>query len=142
MPRKPAKRPRKIWTLQPPLHSPLPVPATIKEVVDIGAACLVESFLKPAYVKNPPPDWDFNYIVDIYARWTRNYFYFGARYCLPGPNALAPFFDSNFARMEYVGDNLFTIACLRRNNRWDPVGGAMPLDECLEAVKTYPAFQL
>ena len=50
--------------------------------------------LKPKYVLPPPVEGQFNYIIDIGAKWYRNYFYFFSTYACPGPNALSPTFES------------------------------------------------
>jgi hypothetical protein len=75
----------------------------VKADVERKAAELVEKVLKPQHIKPPPEDVRFNYIVDIYTRWRGNYFYFCAKYHSPGPNAISPFFEVKFARLEYVG---------------------------------------
>jgi len=51
----------------------------------------------------------FNYIVNIFTKWYRNYLHFYAKYRCPGPNAVEPFFETTFARMEYVGRDRWSV---------------------------------
>jgi hypothetical protein len=48
--------------------------------VQSKATALIENFLKPRYVVPPSNDGRFNSIVDIGAKWYRNYFYFISTY--------------------------------------------------------------
>jgi hypothetical protein len=82
---------QKRWSYRPPRLPKPTVPDAAKADVEATARELIEAVLKPAHVKPPPEDMRFNYLVDIYAKWYRNYFYFCSRYRCPGPNAIAPF---------------------------------------------------
>ncbi|MDJ0596612.1 MAG: hypothetical protein QNJ72_42700 [Pleurocapsa sp. MO_226.B13] len=66
---------------------------SLKETADE----IIETILKPKHIKPPPTDNDFNYLVDIYSKWYRNYFYFCAKYNCPSPNAISPSFETKFA---------------------------------------------
>ena len=81
--------------------------------VTINQGEAVESVLKPRYVKPPPDEPRFNYIVDLFTKWHGRYFYFCSRYAVPGPNAIQPFFEDRFARLEYAGSNRFNLAFMR-----------------------------
>lgn len=60
------KRREKAWFWRPE-KSPKPkVPDNVKAEIETKANELVESFLKPEYIKPPPEDIRFNYAVDIY----------------------------------------------------------------------------
>jgi hypothetical protein len=66
------KKRQKAWVFCPE-KSPKPmVPENIKAEVETKAKELVESFLKPEYIKPPPEDMRFNYVVDIYTKWYRS----------------------------------------------------------------------
>jgi hypothetical protein len=127
------------------VFSPLPqsklkVPENIKTEVEQKALALVDGTLKPNHVKPPPAEESWNYIIDIYTKWYRNYFYFCAKYRVPGPNAISPFFEAKFARMEYLGDNLFNLAYMRHTEEWFEIYAGLSVDQCIEAVKDNPAF--
>jgi hypothetical protein len=102
---------------------------------------LVEATLKPQHIKPPPANAQFNYIVDIYTKWYRHYFYFCAKYCVSGPNALAPYFEAKFARLEYAGHNQFNLAYRRYTEEWIEVYPGLSLDQCLNAIRDDPLFQ-
>ena len=97
------------------------MPDDIKAEVDAKASELVETFLKPTYIKPPPKDQRWNYIIDLFTKWHRSFFYFCSTYACPGPNALSPTFESRFARMEYVGEGRFNLAYLPAHRQM--VGG-------------------
>lgn len=91
---------QKTWVYNPPKPK---LPDTVKVYVEAKAMALVNDILKPEHVKPPPKNAKWNYIIDLYTKWHRNYFYFCARYACPSPNARSPFFDIGFARLEYAG---------------------------------------
>lgn len=134
------KRGQKMWTSSPQKLPKPKVPEDLKKEVETKAKELVESFLKPEHIKAPPEDMQFNYVVDIYTKWYRNYFYFGAKYASPSPNAISPFFETKFARMEYVGDGLFNLSYMRHTEKWFEIFQDLSVDECLETIKDFPHF--
>ena len=134
-----AKR-QKSWVFSPQPQSKLKVPENIKTEVEQKALALVDGTLKPNHVKPPPAEESWNYIIDIYTKWYRSYFYFCAKYRVPGPNAISPFFEAKFARMEYVEDNLFNLAYMRHTEEWFEIYAGLSVDQCIEAVKDNPAF--
>jgi hypothetical protein len=132
---------QKRWVYSPkksPVHE---VPETVKADVGNKANELIESFLKPTYIKPPPEDDRFNYLVDISSKWYRNYFYFCNRYNCPGPNAIRPYFDDKFARLEYVGKDTYNLSYMRHTGKWQPVYYELTLEECLQEVRENPLFQ-
>ena len=114
---------------------------SIKLEVSKAAANLIETFLKSKYVPPPPKDARFNYIVDIYTKWYRNYFYLCTKYACPGPNAISPSFESKFARMEYVGDSRFHLSFMRYTGEWIELYQGLSLEACLKAIQEEPYFQ-
>src|SRR6266545_3940178 len=102
-------RAQRTWVYRPPKPRAPTVPAAVKAEVQDRAQQLVETVLKPQHLKPPPKDDRFNYLVDIFTRWYRQYFYFCATYAVPGPDAIVPSFEVKFARMEYVGDGRFDL---------------------------------
>lgn len=129
---------QKTWVYSPPKPK---VPASVKAEVEQKANELVETVLKPQHVKPPPKDYDLNYIVDIYTKWYRHYFYFCSKYCSHGPNALSPFFEAKFARMEYVGGKRFNLSFSRHTGEWIEIHPGLALDKCLMAITEEPFFQ-
>ena len=134
-----AKR-RKMWVYSPPKPPKPKVPNAVKTDVKAKASALIETVLKPKHVKAPPAEERFNYIADISAKWYRNYFYFCAEYCCPGPNALSPFFEAKFARLEYVSTGRFHLSYMRHTGQWWEMYTDLSLDECLAAIRDEPHF--
>ena len=119
-----------------PRKPPAPkVPAGVKDEVQRKADELIALVLKPRAVKPRPLDYPFNYIMNIYTSWYRHYFYFCATYCCPVPNAIAPSFESKFARMEYVGGNRFNLSFMRYTHEWIEIYRGITLDECLASIR-------
>ena len=134
-------KPRKTWVYAPAKPKASEVPAALKADLEAKARRLIEEDLKPQYLKPPPADERFNYIADLYGRWYRHYFYFCARYNSPGPNAIAPFFEAKFARMEYTRSGHFNLAFMRYTGQWIGIFQDLSLDECLAAIRDDPMFQ-
>lgn len=118
------------------------MPASMKSAVTLAAHELVETALKPRYVQEPPSEPQWNYIIDVGTRWYHSYLYFTATYCCPGPNALVPSFEHRFARMEFAGQNRFHLAFMRHTGEWIGLYQGLSLDECLQAIRDDPFFQL
>ena len=112
----------------------------LKSEVKEKTGSLIENVLKPKYIKPPPEDNDFNYIVDIFSKWHRSYFYFCSKYNCPSPNAMAPSFNSNFARLEYIGGDKFNLAYMRHTGKWLDLSFDLSLEECLDEIEKLPHF--
>ncbi len=104
----------------------------------------VEKVLKPKHIQPPPAPDEFqrNYIVDIYTKWYRHYFYFCAKYNVPSPNALVPFFEARFARLKYIRANQFNLAFMRYTGQWVEVYQDLSIEECLESIENDPFFEM
>ena len=134
-----AKR-QKIWTYKPPKQPKSKVPDTIKSEVETKARELIESILKPDHVKAPSVNKPFNYIVDIYSKWHGNYFYFCSKYACPDPNAISPYFEAKFARLEYNGNGHFNLSYMRHTEKWWEIYFDLSIDECIAAIRDEPLF--
>ena len=134
-----AKNPKR-WVYNPQKASSSKPSESVKAEVETKANELIESFLKPTFIKPPPEDDRFNYLVDITSKWYRNYFYFCSRYCSPGPNAISPYFDDKFARLEYAGVNSYNLAFMRHTGQWQELHFELSLEECLQAIQSEPFF--
>ena len=128
---------QKRWVYSP---SKPKVPDNIKTTVKAKADELVETALKPQNIKPPPEDMAFNYVVDIYTKWYRNYFYFCATYANPRPDAITSHFETKFARLEYVEKDWYHLSYMRHTGKWWEVYPDLSLDECLTAIKDDPLF--
>jgi hypothetical protein len=133
-------KPRKTWVYSPPKPSASQVPERVKLEVQTKADQIIETVFKPKHIQPPPTDNDFNYIVDLFSKWYRHYFYFCSKYCSPGPNAIAPFFETKFARMEYVGANRFHLSFMRYTEEWVLLQPNSSLEECLSIIQSDPLF--
>jgi hypothetical protein len=134
-----ARRPKQ-WIYSPPKPPKPKVPESVKRDVETRAHEFVESVLKPTHLKPAPPHADWNYLVDISTKWYRNYFYLSATYCSPGPSALAPSFETPFARLEYVGDQQFHLSYMRHTGQWWELYTALSVKACLQAISDDPHF--
>lgn len=123
------------WILAPKKTPKPQVPDNLRAEVQAKANDLVEAVLKPQHVKRPPKKPQFNYITDIWTKWHHSYFYFCATYACPGPNAISPSFETQFARLEYVGGNRFNISYMRHTGKWFELFHGLTLQECLDHVR-------
>lgn len=135
------KKKQKVWSFRPP-RSPKPeVPEKVKKEVETKAKECVESFLKPKYIKSRPEDKPLSiFTLDIYTKWYRNYFFFCEKYGSHGPNVIAAFSETKFARLEYAGNGLFDLSYMRHTGQWLEIYTGLSVDECLAAVKDDPHF--
>ncbi len=135
-----ARSPKR-WIYSPRKPRPPKVPGHLKQRVTRAATELIEKILKPTNIKPPPKDMQWNYLVDICAKWHGSYFYFCATYNSPGPYAISPSFELKFTRMEYKGGDRFALAYMRHTGRWVEVYDGLSLNKCMEAIQDDPWFQ-
>jgi len=122
------------------VYAPRPAPKAgvseaVKTEVSQQGQRLIDEW-KLHYVKAPPEDERWNYIVDLFTKWQRNYFYFVAKYASPGPTALSPFFDSPFTRLEYVGENRFNLSFMRHTGKWVETEQELTLAKALASIRS------
>jgi hypothetical protein len=131
------------WTwVYSPKSLPKPkVPDDLKAEGQRKAEALVEEFLRPQFIKPPPKNRRWNYIIDIHSRWHRSFFYFIATYRSRGQTAIKPTFEAPFARLEYVGNRRFNLAYMRHTDKWWEVHQGFTLDKCLKTIREDPTFQ-
>ena len=134
-----AKR-KKMWIFGSSKLSKPKVPDAVKSNVTSVANNLIEAVLKPKYVRPPSGNENYNYILDIYSKWYCNYFYFCAKYACPGANAISPYFETKFARLEYISKESFNLSYMRHTGTWWELYTALSLDECLAVIRDEPHF--
>jgi hypothetical protein len=134
----------KTWMLPTPTQrtAKAPVSASIKADLEAKATKLVEGVLKPRYVKPPPEEPRFNYIIDVWIKWLGSTLYFGATYACPGPTAITPSFETKFARMEHNGGGRFALSYMRHTDKWFRLFPSLTVNECLDQIENGFWFQL
>ena len=126
---------KKVWMYKAKKESPPKAPDLMKVQVKSGADTLIETVLKPKHIEPPPINTDLNYLVDIFSKWHGRYFYFCSRYNCPGPRALSPSFEDNFARLVYVGHDQYNLAFKRHTGQWIEIFSNLSLEECFGEIK-------
>ena len=135
-----AKQQRR-WVYSPKKAKKPKVSEDTKWMVIIKAQAIIDNHFKPNAIREVPPDYEWNYIVDIYGKWNRNYYYLISKYHCPGPNAISPSFEAKFTRLEYAGPNSYNLAFMRHNNKWAEVMVDLTLEDALQQIETNPYFQ-
>lgn len=128
------KQPRKMWVYSPHMPKGSKLPDEVKREITDRAQEIVDEW-KPKHIKEPPKNYTFNYVTDLYTKWHRQFFYFCATYACPGPNALSPTFESCFTRIEYVGRDRFNLAYMRHTGQWWTTEFELTLKACLKAIR-------
>ena len=131
---------RKAWVFSPAKKTKSSLSGTVKDEVDTKARELIETVLKPKYIRPPPEGSQSNYITDITTRWIGSTCYFISLYACPGPNAISPTFEEKFARMEHVGDARFNLSFMRHTGKWVELYAGLSVDECMKAIRDDPWF--
>ena len=132
---------RKAWMLSPGKKPTASLSGTVKDEVDTKARELIETVLMPKYIEPPPTGHELNYITDITIKWLGSKCYLISVYACPGPNAISPSFETNFARMEFVGDGKFALSFMRHTDQWVLLYDRLSVDECMTAIRDEPWFQ-
>jgi hypothetical protein len=112
----------------------------IKQDVNRKAHDLIENVLKPKHIQPPPKGHQLNYLVDITTKWLGSKCYFISVYRSPGPHSLSPTFETNFAKMEHVGNAKFALSFMRHTGEWVELYDALSVDECMKSIQDDPWF--
>lgn len=104
-----------------------------KNYVEQQVKPVVEKF-KQQYIL-PNPDLRFNYVIDIYTKWYRNYFYFCEKFQSEYPNRITGNFEVKFTRLECTANDRFNLAFLRHNDQWCTIAEEQILIECLQLIE-------
>jgi hypothetical protein len=115
-------------------------PDDLKKLVTDRAQELIEQSLRAKYIEEEPRNPQFNYVVDLFTKWRGRFFYFMAKFACPGENAISPFFEVGFARLEYVGDERFNLAYCRYTEEWWTDSENVTLDRALKEVANSALF--
>lgn len=125
-------------------HSDTPPKCTLdrwaKQALVAKAETFLADFYRPTFLKPPPTDHPFNYITAFSARWHGAYLLFTATYSCLGPNALAPSFETNFARLGYFARDRFNLWARRHNDQWIVIASDLTLDAAFAEMRTNPRF--
>ena len=129
------------WTW---MKSSLPPKCTLSKWEKAARVAQAEEFLRayyrPTFIRPPPENPRFNYIVDFFAHWHGSYLRFNARYACPGPTALTPFFETPFARLGYFHRDRYNVWARRHNDQWIVVEEGLTLRECFDTMRENPWF--
>jgi hypothetical protein len=132
MPGKPHRR----WVASTPRKpAPPPVPEALKLRLKQAADRLVAEVLAPRYVKQGPEHPGYNYVVEVFTRWYRSWFYFCANWKASSPHARPDGFETRFARLEYAGGDCFDLAFMRYTGEWITVYRSVDADAALALVR-------
>lgn len=135
------QKPKKTWVYSPARDPRAAASDATKAEVERRANELIETALTAKHVQPPPKEPKFNYVTGLSTKWHGRYFYFVATYACPGPNAISPTFEVNFARLEHTAMGRFNLAYMRHTGRWHELFAGLTLEECLRSIKDDPWFQ-
>jgi hypothetical protein len=108
---------KKTWVYSPARGPKTAASDATKAEVERKANELIETALKPKHVLPPPKNPKFNYITGLSTKWHGRYFYLVSTYARPGPNAISPSFEVNFARLESTALGRFNLAYMRHTGK-------------------------
>ena len=117
------------------------LPPWEKQALVAKAHELIRTFYRPQFVQPPPKEHIGNYVVDFSVRWRGAYLLFTAKYACPHPDALAPFFEHNFARLGWFNPERCNLWGRRHNDQWILIADDLTLAACFEEMRANPWFQ-
>jgi len=84
----------------------------------------------------------FNYTIDVYPKWYRNYFYFCTMCKSESPNAIKEEYEDKFARLKYIEENKFDLSYMRHTGQWFELYSDITFDQALEIIEKDPNFMI
>jgi len=100
---------------------------------------LIENF-KQEFIKEIP-NKEYNYLIDIYSKWYRSYFYLCQKYKSEQPDRLKDEFEAKFVRLTFLGNDKFDFSYFRHIGSWHLVAEDMTMEQCKEMILSNPNFQ-
>lgn len=79
------------------------------EEINAKAQKFHNEVFKNIVIRPAPADAQFNYMVDVSAKWHGAYLIFVTKYACPGPNAMSPFFETPLARFGYFNNDQWSV---------------------------------
>ena len=122
------------WVYDPKNKSGTKPPDALKHEITEAAESILAQW-RQQYIRPVPKGYQFNHLIEVFARWRGNYFSFCGTYACPGPNALSPSFETCFARLEYLGQLGFNLAYMRHTGKWWQTEQAISLAEALKKIR-------
>ena len=95
--------------------------------------------LKSQYVSKNP-NKEYNYLVDIYIKWYRDYLYFCEKNKSENPNRIADEFEDKFVRLKIIKKDKFDISYMRHTGKWFLIACDLTLNECLDMIENTPTL--
>ena len=81
-------------------------------------------------LKSIQPDKRYNYVVDIYSKWYRHYFYFCMLYQADFPNRIKDNFEVKYLRMECISNDKCNLSYFRHTNQWLIIAENITFETC------------
>lgn len=123
------------WVFSPSAVEP---PDGEKRLIDAFAEKLIAK-LKETF---PKPRKEYNYVTDVYGKWSGGRFYLVERYACPSPRALSPFFEIGMARLDCFGNGNYAVYAKRHNGEWMPIRFNEGLRACLKELSENEWFKI
>jgi len=82
----------------------------------------------------------FNYTIDVYPRWYRNYLYFCTKCKSDSPNAIKEEYEDKFARLKYIEENKFDMSYMRHTGQWFELYSDITFEQALVIIEKDPNF--
>ncbi len=99
---------------------------------------LIDKLKSQYIVKNP--DKRYNYLVDIYIKWYRDYLFFCGKYKTENPDRFVDEIEEKFVRLKIIKPNSFEISYMRHTEKWFLIACDLALNECLEMIEDTPTL--
>lgn len=133
------KNNKKKWVLTTKNNRSRKLSLSEKQEISDYFQLLVNEFNSKCIVENP--DKEHNYLIDIYTKWYRDFFYFCEKFKSEYPNRIENEFELKFVRLKYTGVNQFEFSYFRHTNQWHSVDENLSKEECLRLILSNPLFQ-
>jgi hypothetical protein len=109
-----------------------------KGAISAGFSDII-AFFKEKYIQKEP-DKKWPYMVDIYARWHRNYMYLCQKYKAEFPERIADEFETRFVMLEFIESGKCNISYFRHTQKWHLIAQNITLEDCKKMIISEPYF--
>jgi hypothetical protein len=110
-----------------------------KSLITTAREKFITGVLRPRFLPEIRPT-KFNYPIAIYGKWHGNKYRLITRYRSDDPRSYEPEFEAPFARIEYVGRDLFDLSYHRHTGEWFCIFQRVSLVEALHLIESDSHF--
>jgi hypothetical protein len=118
------------------------VPLDVRMRTEREVQKIIDTVIKPKYIKPLPKDPKFNWLIDVSTKWHGSFFYLVKKFYCPFKNRLSEEFECNEIRLQYLSNGNYSVSYMRHTGQWWPLSDNVPLKKAIAEALDAPVWFL